>query len=94
MATHGRIGIDLERYHARKLRPHRVSGVYVADGATSRPQVMVLSAYLRKKRLVGSHASKRKGDADAGPKSRVAGGITHYRPFYCEGRAARKAVQS
>ncbi len=93
MANHGRQGESFQTYRARKARAHVVPGVYVADGAASKPQVLTRNAHLRKLALRGSRSGSRKGKAGASDpvgasaKAARSGGITHYRPFRCQGRA-------
>lgn len=84
MAAHGRIGVDLERYHARKLRPHIVAGMYVSDGANSKPQRLTRDEYSRKLKLRGTSRSSAKSKAGE-TKVKASGAVVHYQPLRCVG---------
>jgi hypothetical protein len=92
MANHGKVGEDLALYHARKARPHAVSGLYAADGA-AKPQVFGRTAYLRKLHLRGANRSGRRSGKDApapsgAKRASSTQGIVHWRPVVCRGRAS------
>lgn len=70
MANHAKTGSELERYLARRRRPHKVSGLYLADGKGKTIR-LTLDAWGRKKR----HRGNGKGDS-----------VVHYEPYVCEGR--------
>lgn len=72
MAAHGKVGDALERYHNRKLKSHKVSGVYVADGA-KKPVAMTQDEF--------SVTLRKRGSGKGG-----GGQLIHFRPYTCEGR--------
>jgi hypothetical protein len=84
MATHGRTGADLHRYHARKRRPHRVNGYAVAEGG-SKPVRLATSG---RKRKSGKYKSFRQALKALNTKrgNGKGGSIVHYKTYVCEGR--------